>query len=83
MILIISFVLIIWTIYGLCSDYDHKVERRQDYRRAERRHKEMLAAIKKRKRVSRTVARDEHGRFIAQETVDYYDDEDETDPEIE
>lgn len=44
---------------------------------------EMLAAIKKRKRVSRTVARDEHGRFIAQETVDYYDDEDETDPEIE
>lgn len=66
MILIISIVLIIWGIAGLCSDYDHEAERRQDYIRAERRHKEMLEVMKNRKKVTRTVARDEHGRFVAQ-----------------
>jgi (p)ppGpp synthase/HD superfamily hydrolase len=30
--------------------------------------------MKKRKKITRTVDRDEHGRFVAQETVDYYDD---------
>ena len=79
MILIICLVLFIWGVAGLCSDYDHDVERRQDYRRAERRHKEMLEAMKNRKHVTRTVARDEHGRFVAQETIDYYDDETESD----
>lgn len=63
MILIISLVLIIWGIAGLCSDYDHEAERRQDYRRAECRHKEMLEVMKNRKKVTRTVARDEHGRL--------------------
>lgn len=63
MILIISLVLIIWGIAGLCSDYDHEAERRQDYRRTERRHKEMLEVMKNRKKVTRTVARDEHGRL--------------------
>lgn len=38
MVLIICLVLFIWTLDGLCADYDHEAERRNDYRRAERRH---------------------------------------------
>lgn len=76
MILLICLILFIWGLAGLCDDYDHEAERIRDYRRAERRHKEMLEVMKKQKRRTRTVARDEHGRFLAQETVDYYDDED-------
>ena len=77
MVLIICLVLFIWALDGLCADYDHEAERRNDYRRAERRHKEMMEVMKNRKKVTRTVARDEHGRFVAQETVDYYDDDEE------
>ena len=38
MVLIICLVLFIWALDGLCADYDHEAERRNDYRRAERRH---------------------------------------------
>lgn len=38
---------------------------------------------KNRKKVTRTVARDEHGRFVAQETIDYYDDDEEPDFEVD
>ena len=83
MVLIICLVLFIWALDGLCADYDHEAERRNDYRRAERRHQEKLEVMKKRKKVTRTVARDEHGRFVAQETVDYYDDDEEPDFEVD
>ena len=66
MILIICLVLFTWALDGLCADYDHEAERRNDYRRSERRHKEMMEVMKNRKKVTRTVARDEHGRFVAQ-----------------
>ena len=42
MVLIICLILFIWGIYGLASDYDHGAERRNDYRTAERRHREKL-----------------------------------------
>ncbi|MCR5288894.1 MAG: hypothetical protein K6E51_02750 [Treponema sp.] len=74
MITIFCLILLIWSIEGLCSDYDHENERKRDYRRAERRHKEMLEVMKNRKRVTRTLVRDKHGRIIAQETIEYYDD---------
>ena len=83
MVLIICLVLFIWALDGLCADYDHEAERRNDYRRAERRHQEKLEVMKKRKKVTRTVARDEHGRFVAQETVDYYDDDEKPDFEVD
>lgn len=83
MFLIICLILFIWALDGLCGDYDHEAERRNDYRRAERRHQEKLEVMKKRKKVTRTVARDEHGRFVAQETVDYYDDGEEPDFEVD
>lgn len=74
MILIICLVLFIWALDGLCVDYDHE---------AERRHKEMMEVMKNRKKVTRTVTRDEHGRFVAQETIDYYDDDEEPDFEVD
>ena len=43
----------------------------------------MMKVMKNRKKVTRTVARDEHGRFVAQETVDYYDDDEEPDFEVD
>ncbi|MCI6179334.1 MAG: hypothetical protein SPF11_07480 [Treponema porcinum] len=46
MVLIICLILFIWGIYGLASDYDHEAERRNDYRTAERRHREKLDAIR-------------------------------------
>ena len=73
MILILCLIGIVWGISGLCSDYDHEAERRNDYRIAERRHREKLEAIRNSSssrgtvRHTRTILRDERGRFIAQE----------------
>lgn len=89
MILLIGLILVIWGIAGLCSDYDHEDERIRDYRRAERRHKENLEVMerqlstlrkqveveKRRRKVTRTVAKDEHGRVVAQETVESYEED--------
>lgn len=75
MILILCLIIIMWSLDGLCSDYDHKVERRNDYLNAERRHKELMKATRGRKRVTRTIAKDESGRIIAQETVESYEEE--------
>ena len=79
MVLLICLILIIWSISGLCSDYDHEDERIRDYRKSERRHKEIIEVMKNRKRITRTMARDEHGIFVAQEIIDYYDDDSEFD----
>ena len=73
MVLIICLILFIWGIYVLASDYDHEAERRNDYRTAERRHREKLDAIRKSSssrgtvRRTRTIVKDEKGRIIAQE----------------
>lgn len=72
MILLISFILIIWGIAGLCSDYDHEAEVRNVRRDAERRHKETIKALhsKRTTRITRTIARDESGRIVAQEITE-------------
>ncbi len=70
MIFLICLILIIWAIDGLCANYDHEEERIRDYRRAERRHKEMLEVMKKQKRRTRTVA-EKDGVKVAQEVMEY------------
>ena len=86
MVLIICLILFIWGIYGLASDYDHEAERRNDYRTAERRHREKLDAIRKSSssrgtvRRTRTIVKDEKGRSIAQEVeVEFIPDMDDED----
>jgi len=79
MILLICLILFIWGMVGLCSDYDHEAEVRNNIRRKERRHRETIKALqsrksqKARKRRTRIIARDEKGHFLAQEVceVDY------------
>ena len=78
MVLIICLILIIWGIYGLASDADHEAERRNDYRIAERRHREKLDAIKKSSsskgtvRRTRTIVRDKDGNVLAQEVEEEF-----------
>ena len=78
MILILCLIGIVWGISGLCSDYDHEAERRNDYRIAERRHREKLEAIRNSSpsrgtvRRTRTIVKDEHGRILAQEVEEEY-----------
>ena len=86
MVLIICLILFIWGIYGLASDYDHEAERRNDYRTAERRHREKLDAIRKSSssrgtvRRTRTIVKDEKCRIIAQEVeVEFIPDMDDED----
>ena len=82
MFLLLCFILFIWGIAGLCSDYDydHEAEVRNARRDAERRHKETVNALRSKgtTRITRTIARDENGRIIAQEvTEDFIPDLDE------
>lgn len=73
MILALCLIGIVWGIAGLCDDYDHETERRNDYRVAERRHRERLDAIRNSSssigtvRRTRTIVKDEYGRILAQE----------------
>jgi hypothetical protein len=46
MILMLAIIGFVWALAGLCDDYDHEAERRNDYRIAERRHREKLDAIR-------------------------------------
>lgn len=80
MFLLLCLMLIIWGIAGLCSDYDHEAEARNARRDAERRHKETVNALRGKgtTRITRTIARDEKGRIVAQEvTEDFIPDMDE------
>lgn len=80
MILLFCLILIIWGIAGLCGDYDHEAEVRNARRDAERRHKETINALRSKgtTRITRTIARDENGRIVAQEvTEDFIPDMDE------
>ena len=80
MFLLLCLILFIWGIVGLCSDYDHEAEVRNARRDAERRHKETINALRSKgtTRITRTIARDENGRIIAQEvTEDFIPDMDE------
>ena len=80
MFLLLCLILFIWGIAGLCSDYDHEAEVRNARRAAERRHKETINALRSKgtTRITRTIARDEKGRIIAQEvTEDFIPDMDE------
>jgi hypothetical protein len=78
MILILSLIGIVWAITGLCDDYDHEAKRRNDYRIAERRHREKLDAIRNSStsrgsvRRTRTIVKDEHGRILAQEVEEEF-----------
>ena len=80
MFLLLCLILFIWGIAGLCSDYDHEAEVRNSRRDAERRHKKTINALRNKgtTRITRTIARDENGRIIAQEvTEDFIPDMDE------
>ena len=46
MFLLLCFILFIWGVAGLCSDYDHEAEVRNAHRDAERRHKETINALR-------------------------------------
>lgn len=75
---------IFWAIITLLASVeetyeDDRWERRQEEERREREHMKMLAKLDRlerkakkdrRRKVTRTYARDEKGRFIAQETVE-------------
>lgn len=80
MFLLLCLILFIWGIAGLCSDYDHEAEVRNARRNAEKRHKEAINALRSKgtTRITRTIARDENGRIVAQEvTEDFIPDMDE------
>lgn len=80
MFLLFCLILFIWGIAGLCGDYDHEAEVNNACRDAERRHKETLKDLcsKGTTRITRTIARDENGRIVAQEvTEDFIPDMDE------
>ena len=80
MFLLLCFILFIWGVAGLCDDYDHEAEVRNAHRDAERRHKETVNALRSKgtTRITRTIARDENGRIVAQEvTEDFIPDLDE------
>ena len=80
MILLFCLIMIIWGIAGLCDDYDHEAEVNNARRDAERRHKETVNALRSKgtTRITRTIARDENGRIVAQEvTEDFIPDMDE------
>ena len=84
MILLFCLILIIWGNAGLCGDYDHEAEVNNARRDAERRHKETLKALRSKgtTRITRTIARDENGRIVAQEvTEDFIPDMDLTNEE--
>lgn len=72
MFLFLCLILFIWGIAGLCSDYDHEAEVRNARRDAERRHKETIKALRSKgtTKITRTIARDENGRIIAQEITE-------------
>lgn len=74
MLLLLSLILIVWGIVGLCSDYDHEAEVRNARRDAERRHRETIRALRSKgiTRTTRTIARDENGRIVAQEITESF-----------
>lgn len=84
MFLLFCLILFIWGIAGLCEDYDHEAEVNNARRDAERRHKETLKDLRNKgtTRITRTIARDENGRIVAQEvTEDFIPDMDLVDEE--
>ena len=74
MLLLLSLILIVWGIAGLCSDYDHEAEVRNARRDVERRHRETIRALRSKgtTRTTRTIARDENGRIVAQEITENF-----------
>ncbi|MBR7063842.1 MAG: hypothetical protein IKI31_01610 [Treponema sp.] len=78
MLLLLSIILILWGVSGLFDDAQCKAERYNDRLREEKRKNNIIKAMKenktKNKRITRTVAKDEHGRVIAQEIEEWYDD---------
>ena len=80
MFLLLCFILFICGVAGLCADYDHEAEVRNARRDAERRNKETINSLRSKgtTRITRTIARDENGRIVAQEvTEDFSPDMDE------
>ncbi len=68
---------IFFFLWSLIDDIDleRSRERRRERERQEERHKELMEAMSRkkpsgRKKVTRTYARDERGRFVAKETVE-------------
>lgn len=73
MILLFALIVLVWSIAGLCSDADHEAEQARMNKQRERHQDELVRTLRGRKKVTRTVAKDEHGRVVAQETVEYYE----------
>ena len=73
MIILICIIIFIFLAYDGACEADHIEERRKDYRDAERRHNEIVNAVKSRKkRTVRHIARDEKGRFVGEEITEEY-----------
>lgn len=81
----IALIIIIILILSIMNDSDKIDEWEASERNADRRHQELLSQQRKElnryrrannKRRTRTIARDEHGRFIAQEIIENGGDED-------
>ena len=73
MILLLCLIFILWAVWSACCDADEEGYRKEAERASERRHRELMEAQKKRKRNvrrTRTVARDERGRTVAQEIME-------------
>lgn len=72
MIIVLCIILFLWGCTQCWSADEYK---KSEYGK-ERRHREMLeqrkrlAEEQRKKRVTRTYARDEHGRFVAQEIIE-------------
>ncbi len=78
MLFLFGLLLFIYTIIDECAEErerEDRRERRRERERQEERHKELMEAMSRkkpsgRKKVTRTYARDERGRFVAKETVE-------------
>lgn len=77
MVILICIIIFIACLWSACSDADEQELREWQYETEERRHRELLEATRSRKsstpsvhRITRTIAKDEHGRTIMQEVVE-------------
>lgn len=78
MVILICILFIIWCIDGICSDSDRKAERHNDNLRAERRHRELIEATKKRrsnKRFTRRRVVKNKDLTLGEEIIEEYEDE--------
>ena len=73
MILILCLIIFLWSCDVSAQEKDNAIRRKRDYETAERRHREKLAVLRGRntgRKITRTVAHDSYGRYVAQEIIE-------------